>query len=123
LTSVSFKGNAPSFGANVFFGDDKAVFYCLPETTGWDAPIDGRPAKVWNPRIKSGDGNFGMKGKHFGFTIDGTANIPVVIESCTNLSKPAWVMVSTNILTGGSSCFRDPRETNASACFYRLRMP
>ena len=123
LTGISFKGNAPVFGSNVFFGVDKAVFYCLPGTSGWNTPIDGRSAKVWNPHVKTDDGCFGMRGKRFGFNIAGTTNIAVVVETCTRLSDPVWIPVSTNTLVGGLSYFSDPHSTNSVTRFYRLRMP
>ena len=123
LTSVSFKGNAPAFGVNVFFGDDRVVFYCMPGTTGWNTPIDSRSAKVWDPHVKSINKPAGKQGKHFGFTVAGTAGIGVVIEACSDLSAPVWTPVSTNVLVNGSATFSDPSAANHLRRFYRLRMP
>ncbi len=49
LRAVCFKGNAPSIArsARVFDGDDDAIVYYLPATTGWGPTFGGRPTKVW----------------------------------------------------------------------------
>ena len=59
----------------------------------------------------------------FGFTITGSSNLVIVVESCTNLGIPVWLPVGTNTLTNGQSYFRDARWTNYPARFYRLRSP
>jgi hypothetical protein len=46
-----------------------------------------------------------------------------VVEAATNLGNPAWIPMSTNTLTSGSSYFSDPEWTNHPARFYRLRSP
>jgi len=46
-----------------------------------------------------------------------------VVEASTNLANPAWILVGTNILDGGSYYFSDPQWTNYPARFYRLRWP
>jgi len=47
LTGVCFQGNAPVDGSNlsVFSGDDNAIVYYQPGTTGWGATFDGRPTR------------------------------------------------------------------------------
>ena len=47
----------------------------------------------------------------------------MVVEACRNLADPAWSPVGTNPLPGGSSYFSDPRWTNYTRRFYRLRSP
>jgi hypothetical protein len=49
LTSVYFKGNAPTLGASVFDGDNNATIYYLAGTTGWSTNFGGRPTALWNP--------------------------------------------------------------------------
>jgi hypothetical protein len=59
LKGVYFNGNAPGHreyrgyqGVNiyhVFNGDDKAIVYYLPGTTGWGKTFDGRPTALWTP--------------------------------------------------------------------------
>jgi len=59
----------------------------------------------------------------FGFNFTGPADATIVVEASTDLSNPVWIPVGTNTLTGGSSFFSDPRWTNYSTRFYRLRSP
>lgn len=47
LTGVYFRGNAPVFGTGIFSNSPSASVYCLTNTTGWVAPIDGRPIVIY----------------------------------------------------------------------------
>jgi hypothetical protein len=55
--------------------------------------------------------------------INGSSNLAIVVEACTNLANPIWLPVGTNTLSGGSSYFRDAQWMNYPARFYRLRSP
>jgi len=43
LKAVNFQGNAPSLGWSVFGGDNNAIVYYLPWTTGWGWTFGGLP--------------------------------------------------------------------------------
>jgi len=47
----------------------------------------------------------------------------VVVEASSALIDPEWTVVSTNVLTGGSTPFSDPNSAGEPARFYRLRSP
>ena len=126
LWSVYCRGNAPS-------GDDPNLFYCAPEgtvyylpgTTGWGPTFGGRPTALWTlpyPLILN-NSSLGVQTNAFGFIISWATNIPVVVETSTDLANPEWQPVSTNTLTGGSAYFSDPEWINNPARFYRLRSP
>jgi hypothetical protein len=66
---------------------------------------------------------FGVRTNRFGFNITGTANIPIVVEACTNLANPAWNPLQSCNLTNGSLYFSDPTWTNYPARLYRIRWP
>jgi hypothetical protein len=123
LTSVYCLGNAASCGSWVFANDTNATVYYLPGTTGWGATFGGCPTVLWNPQAQTGDGSFGVRTNRFGFNITGSSNLVIVVEACTNAANPTWSSVSTNTLSGGSSYFSDPRWTNYTRRFYRLRSP
>jgi hypothetical protein len=97
--------------------------YYLPGTTGWDAPLAGHPPVLWNPQVQTSGASFGVLTNAFGFTITGSSNLVIVVEGCTNLANPAWSVVGTNTLTGGSSYFSDPQWMNYPRRFYRLSSP
>jgi hypothetical protein len=59
----------------------------------------------------------------FGFTITGTANIPVAVEACTNLLNGYWFPLQILTLTGDPIYFSDPQWKNYPTRFYRLRSP
>jgi hypothetical protein len=65
----------------------------------------------------------GVRTNHFGFTITGSSNLMLVVEGATNLGNPAWLPLSTNTLTGGSSFFSDATWTNYHSRYYRLSSP
>jgi hypothetical protein len=125
LTSVYFGGNAPNADSTVFNSDNNVQVYYLPGTTGWRdfSANSGLPAVLWNPQIQTGDGSFGISNNQFGFNITGTANIPVMVEACTNLASPVWTPLQTLTLTSGPFHFSDPQWTNYPARYYRISSP
>jgi hypothetical protein len=123
LTNVFFVGDAPSADATVFEDDPGTVFH-IPGTTGWTDSFGGLPTSQWTltgPLIRSSSA--AMQGNQFGFTIVWATNLPVVVEACTNLTKPAWQPVQTNSLNNGTCDFIDPQGANHPARYYRVRSP
>ena len=123
LTGVFFAGNAPSLGEAVFSFSYNANIYYMPGSFGWGATFAGRPVVLWNPAIPADDVLFGFLNNRFGFTVTGTANIPVVVEACTNLAGGDWVSLQTITLNNGSFYFSDANWKTYPARFYRLRTP
>jgi hypothetical protein len=123
LTAVYFQGDAPTLGPDAFLGDNNAIVYYLPGTTGWDLWTSPPPAVLWNPQVQTRDTSFGVRTNRFGFNITGTTSIPTAVEACTNLASANWVSLQTCSLTNGSIYFSDPDWTNHPARFYRLRSP
>ena len=123
LTGVYFQGNPPGLGSSPFYGSDNVTVYYLPGTTNWTAIFAGRPAVLWNARAQTCDASFGVRTNRFGFTVTGTTNIPIVVETCTNLAGATWTPRQTCCVTNGSIYFCDPQWTNHPTRFYRLRWP
>jgi hypothetical protein len=122
LAYLYFKGNAPIIDSTVFY-DDTAVVYYLPGTTGWGLPFGGLSTLLWNPLVQTTNADFGVLNNEFGFTITGTANIPIVVETSTNLTSANWASLQICTLTNGSIYFSDPIWTNYPNRFYRIRSP
>lgn len=122
LTSVYFTGNAPAADASVFQYDNGPTVYYLTNTTGWAgfSSNTGLGTVLWNAQIQAGGTGFGLKSNQFGFNITGTANIPVVVEACTNLASPVWIPLQALTLTNGSVHFSEPAQANGSGRYYRL---
>ena len=127
LNGVYFEGDAPILGESVFKGNyvDYPTIYYLPGTDGWAsfATNTDAPTVLWDPLIQTGDGNLGVRNNQFGFDITGTADIPIVVEACTNLGNPIWVALQSLALTNGLFYFGDPQWTNYSARYYRISSP
>jgi len=122
LVNVFFVGNATTnIGTNIFVNDSATVYY-LPATTGWDMTFGGLPTQLWNPQIQTSDGSFGVLSNQFGFNIIGAANIPVVVEACTNVGDN-WLPLQSVNLVSNSWYFVDAEWTNYPARFYRIRSP
>ena len=120
LTNITFLGNAPGLGGDVFY-DDSATVYYYYGTSGWGTTYGGLPAVMLGaptPQI-GGGGSVGMQSGNFSFTIAGVANQTVVVEATTNLVD--WQPVWTNTLSGASATFTDSQWTNYPARFYRAR--
>jgi len=137
LKSAYFQGNAPSADSSVFFHwsvlfpifpppiyepPTPTTVYYLPGTTGWGTTFGGCPTMLWNPQAQTSGGSFGVRTNQFGFNITGTASIPVVVETCTNLGG-AWTPLQSVSLTNGLFYFSDPQWTNYPGRYYRLRSP
>jgi hypothetical protein len=124
LTSILFKGNVPLLGSGnpIFGGNTNAVVYYLPGTAGWGSTLDVLPAVLWDPQVQTGDGHFGVRNNQFGFNITGATNIPIVVESSTNL-RGGWTPLQAVALTNGLYYFTDPQWTNYAGRFYRVRSP
>ena len=116
LRAPYFLGNAPPDFGDAFGNDSLATVYYLPGTTGWGATFGSRPTMLWNPQATAA----GVTGGLFGFTITGPTNAVIVVIACTDLSNPAWIPVSTNTLTAGTSVFSDPQTSACPRRFYRF---
>jgi hypothetical protein len=126
LTAVYFQGNAPGADSTVFANDSNATAYYLPGTTGWGATIGGistAPPFLPNPVIVNNGPNFGVQSNRFGFIISWATNVPVVVETCTDLASPVWIPLQTNMFTNGSFYFSEPLQTNGTGRYYRLSSP
>lgn len=123
LKAIFFTGNAPTnLGTGILQGDPVTVYY-LPGKTGWGSTFAGYPAVLWNPQPQTHDSSFGVRTNRFGFNITGTAGIPLVVETTTNLSGGVWTIVQNCTLTNSSIYFSDPQWTNHPRAFYRIRSP
>lgn len=122
LTNVYFQGNAPTLDAYYpipFDGDTNATLYYLPGTSNWPVTFSGQPTVLWNPVAQAA----GTSTSPFAFTISGTPDIPIAIESCTDFSNPTWSRLQTCTLTNGVLSFSDSSSGDFSAQFYRIAGP
>jgi hypothetical protein len=125
LRGVYFSGDAPSPGtdSSVFTADARATVYHLAGATGWGSTFDGVPTALWDLHVQTGKASVGAGTGAFGFTIEGTGGLVVVVEASTNPANSTWYPLATNILSGGLFYFSDPQCTNYPARFYRLAWP
>ena len=124
LTNLYFLGNAPTADTTVFTHDaDSPIIYYLPGTAGWSSSFAGEPAVLWNALIQVSDGNFGVQSNQFGFDVAGSANIPFVVEACTNLANPLWTPLESATLTNGLVYFSDSQWASFPTRFYRVSAP
>jgi hypothetical protein len=123
LKGVYFVSNAPAINSAAFSADNNATLYYLPGTTGWNSPIAGRPAVLWNPVIQTRDGHFGVISNQYGFNVASASNLVVEVEACANLAQPDWIPLRTLDITNGSAYFNDPQWMNFPARFYGLGFP
>ena len=124
LTNITFQGNAPTSGSQMFTGvNAAAVVYYYAGTSGWGSTYGGLPtvelSAPSNPPQIGGNGSVGVHSGDFGFTIAGVSNQTVVVEASTNLVN--WQPVWTNTLSGASTNFTDSQWKNFRNRFYRAR--
>jgi BspA type Leucine rich repeat region (6 copies) len=119
LSGVYFTTNAPAMNPDTFDGDSVATAYYLPGMTGWGATFDGIPTALWVPQLVAS----GVRTNQFSFYVDWASGQTVVVEDCTNLSRPAWLPLQTNMLTSSTWQFSDPQWTKYPSRFYRAVSP
>lgn len=130
---INFEGNAPNVGSFAFYQDGfgGATGNYLPGTTGWKTfskDTDGSFVSLGllyqpQPVVLNFEPTFGVKNGQFGFTISWATNASVVVDACTNLTRPVWLPISTNAVTAsvGATNFSDPQSSGYSKRFYRVR--
>ncbi|HPW75933.1 MAG TPA: C10 family peptidase [Kiritimatiellia bacterium] len=122
LQRLFFTGDAPSVAANAL-ADSAATVYYLPGKNGWSASLGGRPALLWNPAPVPGAG-FGFQNGVFGFTLSGTALIPVHVQAAADLTSAVWYTITnTAIDAAGTLHVRDPESPAHTERFYRIVWP
>jgi hypothetical protein len=122
LTSVYFRGNAPTCETAAFWGDNAPVYY-LPGTTGWGTTFGSLLTVLWRPEVQTSGGSFGVQTNQFGFNVNWASGMTIVVEACTNLANPTWSRIQTNTLTGNPLYFTDPQWSNYPSRFYRVTWP
>jgi hypothetical protein len=120
LARVYFEGNVRTADSTVFHADNNATVYYLPATTGRSSIFAGRPAVLWNPLIQVSDASFGPRNNQLGFNITVKANIPIVVQACTDLTSSGWTALQTLVLTNGLIYFSDPAQTRNLGRYYRI---
>jgi hypothetical protein len=128
LHAAYFQGNAPTVdGASgitdtTVFSNETGTVYYQAGTTGWGATFGGWPTALWSnsrPLILDAGHGLGVRSNAFTFTVSGTTNATVIVQTCTNLSPPVWTPIFTNSLSNGVFNFSDADWTNAPQRFYR----
>ena len=123
LKTLLFHGKAPSSDRSLYDAPYSLIVYYLPAKTGWSSTFENRTARCWNPSFRSGAA-FGFSGGRFGFTLDGTPQIPVRIEAATHVDAVDWTSVTNTTLgTAGSLVVVDPGSVLHPARFYRVMFP
>jgi hypothetical protein len=116
-----FTGNAPAADNSLLSGTAINVLY-LPGKTGWTSTFGGRPALAWNPAVATG--SIGFSQSLFGFTIEGTPQIPVHVQTSTNIITGIWQTLTNAVLNGnGEIKIADPSSTTELIRFYRFVWP
>ena len=126
LNAAYFQGNAPSEDGLAFESNPATTAYYLPGTTGWGTSFGGAATALWyqpQPQVLSFEPSFGVHDGQFGFTISWATNAAVTIQACTNLSKPAWISLTTVALSSGTNYFNDSRWINYPSRYYRVSGP
>jgi hypothetical protein len=119
LAGIYFTGNAPRMNPDVFDDDNEATAFYLAGTAGWSATFDDLPTVLWGPQILASV----VRSNQFSFYVDWAGGQSVVVESCTNLSRPIWSALQTNVLKSNLWYFSDPEWTNYPERFYRVASP
>jgi len=123
LQALYFEGDAPYFGEFLFQAADNETLYYLPGKQGWEVPSVRYPSSLWRPEMVPVKINTRPETNQFGFYIHWARGMNVTIETCTNLTAPAWVPLQTNTLSSSLDYFTDAGGQTLPGRFYRLRWP
>ena len=132
LRAAYFLGNYPSvedsgddMEYSVFLDESGTVYY-WPGTSGWNSTFAGWPTALWYQAPPQTSGTLvglTVQKNQLELNISWAANGVIVVESCTNLSKPEWTPLATNVLLNGVASISDPNWTNYPSRFYRVTWP
>jgi len=123
VPGIFFQGDAPALGYAALSYNSGVTAYYLPGTLGWSNQLGGIPARLWNPWMQPISSGSEPENKTFAVNITGTTNIPIVVEASTNLDDSTWTKLFSGVVTNGTIDFTDPKSTNYSRRFYRIRSP
>ncbi len=122
LQRLLFRGNAPIIPAWLLTGSSTTVYY-LPGTSGWSGTFGGRPALLWNPAFAGCRPDTPVPGS-LRLDINGTATIPLRIETSDDLGPAEWSKLSdVTVGAGGEVSVSDPAAGMAPQQFYRIVFP
>jgi hypothetical protein len=125
LTSLVFAGNAPEADKSVFQSDNQPIVYYETNTTGWDAfsASTGLQVILWNPVIQQPQAVSTGNNVTLSFYINGTPNIPILVEAGPTLLAGSWIPLQSFALTNGSVYFTDSNAATVPSRFYRIAFP
>ncbi|MGI6496624.1 MAG: C10 family peptidase [Kiritimatiellia bacterium] len=121
LQRLFFTGDAPSVATDALANSAATVYY-LPGMEGWSSSLGGRPALLWNPAPAPG-AEIGFQDGVFGFTLAGTASIPVHVQAVSDLTAAWSSLTNTAIDATGTLHVRDPQSPSHTQRFYRCVWP
>ncbi|RYD25877.1 MAG: hypothetical protein EOP86_26730 [Verrucomicrobiaceae bacterium] len=133
VIGTSHKIKAPPGNSRITSNITATVYY-MPGTMNWEETYGWRPARLWNPQVRTADASFGMKtdgeGKRFfAFNITGPPDSVVLVRTSTGLSLGCWTILAAVTLADpdldgiGSFHFSDPGASQYPARFYSFSMP
>jgi len=114
VTVTFAPGMVTTYSGTVTVNSDK--------TSGGNTISVSGTGTIWRPEAQD-DESFGVRTNQFGFNINWVTGRVVVVDACTDLSRPVWSPLQTNTLTNGSAYFSDPQWSNFIDRFYRIRAP
>lgn len=120
LASLFFGGNAPTNIGQDMFSNSAPTVYFLAGTTNWSGGFAGQPAILWNPQVLPCKTN--LHGQ-FGLCVTGSINLPIVLESASNLHSASWSTRLRCTLTNGLVIFGEPNPAGQAQNYYRVRSP
>lgn len=119
LQRVYCTGDAPSHGDNIFTNNLPAVVYYFPDTAGWGPTYADHPAVLWNPDFDSITFSNGITT----CMVRGTPDIPVSIDTTTNLLTGVWTRLAVCTITNETISVTDTNAIHCPSRFYRISTP
>jgi hypothetical protein len=121
--SAYFLGSPPLTPAQLAAGTPFQIYY-LPENPGWGPTLGGAPTAIWQPVIRTSDGQFGVHDGQFGFNIFWVPGRGAAVETADRLTSSNWIPLGIHSLdTNGNFRFSDPDWASHSSRLYRVRIP
>jgi hypothetical protein len=118
LESVYFLGDAITPDFDLFTYCDLVTVFHLENRSGWSSQFSGRPTSIWRLALQI---NGSLDNAQTGlFTIQGAPAVPVVVESTSDLLKPNWVPITTNVIPASGTLSVGDQSPPQAARFYRL---
>ena len=119
LTSITFEGNVPTLGIDVFAGvSGNAKVFINPDAKGFGETLGGLPVQILKKTLKIN--TFSKSASPFSLNFESISGLTYIIEASHDLKK--WGEIGQVQAAGSSVEFTDWRKALFQKQYFRVKL-